>query len=97
MEAGMKDTRGVAAALLMVLITRAHLSGIAYPFAQGLLLIPALVGLALLLLSPAGDAGQGRKWREWALILPWVLCIWSFAGICRRTREGGSRRVLHFF
>ncbi len=77
----MKDTRGVAAALLMVLITRAHLSGIAYPFAQGLLLIPALVGLALLLLSPAGDAGQGRKWREWALILPWVLCIWSFAGI----------------
>ena len=78
----MKDTRGVAAVLLlMVLIIRAHLSGIAYPFVQGLLLIPALVGLALVLLLPAGDAGQGRRWKEWTLILPWVLCIWSFAGI----------------
>ena len=78
----MKNTRGIVAVLLlMVLIMRAHLSGIAYPFAQGLLLIPALVGLALLLLSPAGDAGQGRRWKEWTIILPWVLCIWSFAGI----------------
>jgi hypothetical protein len=39
------------------------------------------VGLALLLLSPSKEAGQGRKWKEWVLILPWVLSIWSFASI----------------
>ena len=73
----MKDTRGVVAVLLlMVFILRAHLSGIAYPFVQGFLLIPILVGLALLLLSPAKDTGQGGRWKEGILILPWGLARW---------------------
>jgi len=85
----MKGTRGIAAVLLlMVLITRAHVSGIAYPFAQGLLLIATLVGLALVLLTRTEDVSQRRTWNEWVLILPWVLCVWSFASILWSTDAG---------
>ncbi len=85
----MNDVKGVAAVLLLVtVLARAHLSGIAYPFVQGFLLIPAIVALALLLLAPVDGNGPGRIWGERALLLPWIWCLWSFAGIIWSVDQG---------
>lgn len=90
----MKDVKGAAAVLLLVtVIARAHLSGIAYPFVQGLLLIPAFVALALLLLAPVDGNNPGRMWREKALLLPWIWCLWSFAGIIWSVDPGRGLEV----
>lgn len=68
---------GVPALLFVtVLIIRPHIAGAAFPFAQGLLLIPVLVGLAIILLSRA-EAGDASKNLLPALLLPWVLAGWS--------------------
>ena len=69
--------RGVPVLLLMlVLILRPHMAGGAYPFAQGLLLIPVLVGFAILLLSPKEIEGFPKRFFH-ILLLPWVLSGWS--------------------
>jgi hypothetical protein len=56
------------------------LAGDAYPFAQGLLLIPALVGLALLLLSPNKAGGVPKRFFP-VLLLPWALLCWSLLSL----------------
>ena len=73
--------RGVPVLLLMsALILRPHLAGDAYPFAQGLLLIPVLVGLALLLLSPNKAGGVPKRFFP-VLLLPWALLCWSLLSL----------------
>jgi len=73
--------RGVPVLLLMsTLILRPHLAGDTYPFAQGLLLIPALVGLALLLLSPNKLGGVQKRFFP-VLLLPWALLCWSLLSL----------------
>ena len=69
--------RGVPVLLLMlVLALRPHMAGGAYPFAQGLFLIPILVGFAILLLSPMEAGGFPKRFLP-VLLLPWVLLCWS--------------------
>lgn len=53
---------GVPILLFVTVLTlRPHIAGDAYPFAQGLLLIPILVGYAVLLLSPIKTSGISQK------------------------------------
>ena len=66
--------------LLMVLTLRPHIVGSAYPFAQGLLLIPVLVGLAILLLSPVKTAIVSNRLLP-VLVLPWGLLVWSLISL----------------
>ena len=69
--------RGVPAVLLILVLTlRPHLAGGAYPFAQGFLLVPVLVGLALLLLSLSETEDILERYFP-ALLLPWGLLLWS--------------------
>lgn len=69
--------RGVAVLLLISVLTlRPHMAGGAYPFAQGLLLIPILVGFAILLLFPVHTPGVPKRLLP-ILLLPWVLLCWS--------------------
>ncbi len=69
--------RGVPAVLLILVLTlRPHLAGGAYPFAQGFLLVPVLVGLALLLLSLSETEDITERYFP-ALLLPWGLLLWS--------------------
>ena len=69
--------RGVPAVLLILVLTlRPHLAGGAYPFAQGFLLVPVLVGLALLLLSSSETEDIPERYFP-ALLLPWGLLLWS--------------------
>jgi len=73
--------RGVPVLLLILVLTlRPHMAGGAYPFAQGLLLIPVLVGFALLLLSPM-EAGSFPNRFFTVLLLPWVLFGWSLIAL----------------
>ena len=66
--------------LLLVLILRPHIAGSAYRFAQGLLLIPVLVGFAILLLSPGKKGFVSNRFLP-VLLLPWGLFIWSLISL----------------
>ncbi len=89
--------RGVPVLLLMlVLILRPHMAGGAYPFAQGLLLIPVLVGLALLLLSE-NKTGSVPKRLLPVLLLPWILLGWSLLTLFWTPDPGqGIRECIDF-
>jgi len=74
----MKDPRGIASVLfLSVLVFRPHLSGSVYPFSQGLFLIPLLVGLGLMLLSPETPFFAGRREDMKFVVLSWLLGAWA--------------------
>ena len=85
----MKKSSSVPAVLLLaVVVARPHLSGSAYPFVQGIFLVPALVALGLVLLSPSGKSGSERALKGLPVLLPWMLCIWSLASIFWSTDAG---------
>jgi len=64
-----------------LILLRPHFSGAAYPFMQGFLLLPALIGLALILLAPRMVSIPSGKDLDRVLLLPWLLCGWSFLSI----------------
>jgi len=83
--------------LLLVLVLRPHLAGNAYPFAQGLLLVPILVGLALLLLSPVETEGIPERFFP-VLLLPWGLLLWSLITLFWAPDPGqGVRETIALF
>ena len=67
--------------LIWVLIIRPHISGVAYPFSQGFLLIPILIGLSLVFLSSGYRDQGGVKKTGLYLTLPWLLLLWSAASL----------------
>jgi hypothetical protein len=67
--------------LLGVLMIRPQVSGIAYPFSQGFLLVPILIGLSLLFLSSKYWFHGVAKKTGVYLILPWLLFFWSITSL----------------
>ncbi|MCJ7500788.1 O-antigen ligase family protein [bacterium] len=90
--------RGVPVLLLIfVLVLRPHMAGGAYPFAQGLLLVPVLVGLALLLLSSLATKDIPEGYFP-VLLLPWSLLLWSLITLFWAPDPGqGVREIIALF
>ncbi|MDF1525546.1 MAG: O-antigen ligase family protein [bacterium] len=90
--------RGVPVLLLIfVLVLRPHMAGGAYPFAQGLFLVPVLVGLALLLLSSLATKDIPEGYFP-VLLLPWSLLLWSLITLFWAPDPGqGLREIIAFF
>ena len=86
---------GVPFILLIVVLTlRPHLAGSVYAFAQGLFLIPLLVGMALIFLLP-GSAGSLRRETGWILVLPWFWLMWMLVSMVWTSDPGqGLREVV---
>jgi hypothetical protein len=61
---------------ILAAVLRPHLSGIAYPFSQGVFLVPLLVGLGLILLSPDPLPSIGKR-PGFCLMSAWLLVAWS--------------------
>ena len=79
---------------LVVLTVRPHMAGGAYPFAQGLVLIPGLVGLALLFLTPAYSISLPKKFLP-LMALPWILALWALISMAWAPDPGqGSREIV---
>lgn len=74
--------------LLTVLILRPHFSGATYAWSQGPFLCLVFIGLALVLLSPRLETGPPEDRLRRVLILPWVLCGWSFLSILWSADQG---------
>lgn len=91
----MKDPRGTASILfLSVIVIRPHLSGGTYPFAQGLLVIPLLVGLGLMFLSRPEPVCRGKE-DAVLMALPWLACSWSLLSLAWTVDPGqGSRETV---
>ena len=77
--------------LILVLTLRPHMAGAAYPFAQGLLLIPALVGLAMLFLNAVQSPLPGKR-LLWVLVVPWALMAWSLMSLTWTPDPGQGAR-----
>ena len=88
----MKDPRRIASVLfLSVIVLRPHLSGATYPFAQGLLIIPLLVGLGLMFLSRPEPVCRGKE-DAVLMDLPWLACAWSLLSLAWTADPGQGAR-----
>ena len=88
-----RSTSLPAILLISLLVLRPHFSGAAYPFMQGILLPAGLIGLALLFLVPKEEKIPSIGRVGGALVLPWVLCGWSFLSILWSADQGRGTAI----
>ena len=82
--------------LLMVLVLRPHLAGNAYPFAQGLFLVPLLVGFGVLLLASREESTFSPGILT-VVLIPWIIAGWALVSLFWTPDAGqGLRDVVTF-
>jgi len=89
----MSHTQTVPAWLLLgVLIVRPQVSGVAYPFSQGFLLFPILIGLSLVFLNPGHRERAVVRTTGLCFTLPLLLLLWSMVTLLWAPDPGQGAR-----